>query len=417
MDAERDRLVADLATILEVSRAMGAERDLGRLLDLIVSATTTLIEADRTSLFLVDGERHELWTTIAQRSTAIRLPLGRGIAGSVAESGETINIPDAQNDPRFDSDNDRKSGYTTRSILCMALRNHQGATVGVIQALNKRGGSPFNDYDEQVLSALCAQAAVAIETARLIAAERERERLAHELELAAGIQAGLLPARAPEAPGWSFASFARPCDETGGDYYDYLIGNRGIDLIVGDVSGHGIAAALIMSTARAFLRAVHDLDDEDPGAIVTRLNRLLEHDLGDDTFMSLVTCRLGGDGAVSYVSAGHEAPLIYRRASGTVAFAGDTGLLLGVLGDEVYETVRAESLAPGDLVLCFTDGIWECADAAGDQLGLDRVKAIVAETGPRGAIAVRDALVAASMSQLGGLPPRDDMTLVIAERR
>jgi len=416
MDSERDRLVADLATILEVSRAMGAERDLTSLLDLIVSAATTLIAADRTSLFLVDHERGELWTTVAQRSTAIRLPMGKGIAGLVAQSGETVNIPAAYSDPRFDPANDRHTGYATRSILCMPLRNHRGIIVGVIQALNKREGH-FVEYDEQVLSALCAQAAVAIDTARLITSERERERLSHELELAAGIQSGLLPADCPPSEHWRFASFARPCDETGGDYYDYLVGPTGIDVIVGDVSGHGIAAALIMSTARAFLRAIHDGDATDMGRMITRLNRLLGQDLGDDVFMSLVTVRLADDGVVSYVSAGHEAPIIYRPAA--ACFLGDeeTGLLLGILDDEIYQTLAGAACQPGDIICCFTDGMWECADRDGTQLGMARLRNIIAATAAHGALAVRDALVTAAMGQLQGQPPGDDMTLVVMEFR
>lgn len=417
MDSERDRLLADLAMILEVSRAMSAERDLGRLLDLIVSAATTLISADRTSLFLVDHDRRELWTTIAQRSTAIRLPLGKGIAGAVAISGETVNIPHAYADSRFDPDNDRRSGYTTRSILCMPLRNHHGTVVGVIQALNKQGDEPFVEYDEQVLSALCAQAAVAIDTAQLIASERERDRLSHELELAAGIQAGLLPDAAPDHARWRCASFARPCDETGGDYYDYLVSAHGIDVIVGDVSGHGIAAALIMSTARAFLRAIHDGGAADLAAVVTRLNRLLAHDLGDDVFMSLVAVRLGEHGAVSYVSAGHDAPLIYRPSAGAFIGPSETGLLLGVLDDEVYDTQTGVDCQPGDIICIFTDGMWECADRDGNQLGVKRLRNIVAATGAHGALAVRDALVTAAMAQLQGQTPADDMTLVVAECR
>jgi phosphoserine phosphatase RsbU/P len=416
MDSERDRLLADLAMILEVSRAMGAERDLARLLDLIVSSATTLISADRSSLFLVDADRGELWTTIAQRTTAIRLPIGKGIAGTVASTGETINITAAYDDSRFDPGNDRRSGYLTRSILCMPLRNHEGKIVGVIQALNKQVEEHFTAYDEQVLSALCSQAAVAIETARLITSERERERLSHELELAAGIQAGLLPSEAPQHESWRFASFARPCDETGGDYYDYLIGPDGIDVVVGDVSGHGIAAALIMGTARAFLRAVHDGSPDDPGAIVTRLNRLLANDLGDDVFMSLVLCRLSNEGQITYVSAGHEAPIVYRPSTGAFLGLEETGLLLGIIDDEAYETMLITASKPGDIICCFTDGMWECADHDGLQLGVERFRNIIRASAANGAVAVRDALVTAAMGQLQGAPPKDDMTLVVVER-
>lgn len=417
MTAERDRLLHDLETILAVSRSMGSERQLDRLLDLICAAVTDLIQAERTSLFLVDREHGELWSTVAQHSTAIRLPMGSGIAGSVATSGATINIPSAYDDQRFNPENDRRSGFRTRSILCMPLVNYSGTVVGVIQALNKRDGKAFAAYDEQVLAALCSQAGVAIDNTQLVAAELERQRLESEMEIAANIQAGLLPDVAPEIPGWRFAAFAKPCDETGGDYFDYLPRPGGVDVVVGDVTGHGIGAALMMSTARAFLRALHGVMAGDLGAVVTRLNALLEQDMADDTFLSFAACRLGEDGALAYVAAGHEPPLVWRAASRTFDTLDSTGMLLGLLDSETYAEMALPALHAGDLVLLFTDGLWECSDATGQAFGLDRLRAVVAETAPRGAAGVRDALVAASLAHLGGASPADDLTLVVVERR
>jgi len=416
MTAASDRLLHDLETILAVSRSMGSERRLERLLDLICSAVTDLIHAERTSLFLVDRERGELWSTVAQNSTAIRLPMGSGIAGSVATSGKVINIPSAYEDARFNPDNDRRSGFTTRSILCMPLVNYSGAVVGVIQALNKRDGTAFGAYDEQVLSALCSQAGVAIDNTQLVAADLERQRLESELAIAADIQSGLLPDTAPEVPGWAFAAFAKPCDETGGDYFDYLPRPGGVDVVVGDVTGHGIGAALLMSTARAFLRALHSVHAGDLGDVVTRLNVLLERDMADDTFLSLAMCRLGEGGALAYVAAGHEAPLVWRAASRTFDVLDSTGLLLGLIDSEIYSESTLPVLHPGDLVLLFTDGLWECSNAAGEAFGLERLRGIVAEAAPRGAAGVRDALVMASLAHLGGTAATDDLTLVVVER-
>lgn len=410
------RRLRDLDTILAVSRAMGSERDLARLLDLIIRGVTSLVDADRSSLFLVDHERQELWSTVAQHTTAIRLPLGSGIAGSVATSGQTVNIPAAYADPRFNPENDRRSGYRTESILCMPLVNYTDRVVGVIQALNKRGG-PFTAYDEQVLGALCSQAAVAIDNAQLIASERDRQRMEHELELAAGIQASLLPADAPQHPCWRFASFTRPCDQTGGDYYDYMATAAGeLDVVVGDVSGHGIGSALLMSTARAFLRALH-LQGEPIALIMTRLNRLLEADMSDDTFMSMVACRLRDDGGCAYVSAGHEPPLVWRAATRSFDAVDGTGMLLGLLDSEEYGEHRLAPLAEGDLLVLYTDGMWEAADHGQVQYGIGRMKEAIAQAASGGAEAVRDALVAGTLGHLAGQAPLDDMTVVVVERR
>lgn len=411
------RLTRDLQTVLAISRAMSSERDLGRLLDLIVAAVTDLVGADRTSLYLVDHERNELWTQVSQNTTAIRLPMGRGIAGTVATTGETINIPTAYADARFDRGNDQRSGYETRSILCMAMRNHGNQVVGVVQALNKRDGTPFNDYDEQLLSALASAGAVAIDNAQLVARDRERQRMERDMELARQIQLGLLPERPPEHPGWRIAAFAQSCDETGGDYYDFMpVAGGGLDAVVGDVSGHGIPSALLMSTARAFLRALHERGLP-PGETVTALNRLLEQDLADDSFMTLVLARLADDGAMQYVAAGHEPPLVWRR-DGSFDALDSSGLPVGMIDDSVYEEATVKPLAAGELIVLCTDGISEAQRPPGHlQFGQERLRALVAEHAGQGAQAVCDALVSAVSEHLDGHPPHDDITLVVIERR
>jgi serine phosphatase RsbU (regulator of sigma subunit) len=410
------RLARDLQTILAISRAMGSERDLDRLLELIVRAVTDLAGADRTSLYLVDAEHQELITSISQGARRIRLPLGSGIAGSVAASGRTVNIPHAYADPRFNREHDQRSGYITRSILCMPLINHAGGVVGVIQALNKRNGEPFGEYDEQVLSALCGNAAVAIDNAQLIARDRDRQRLERDMELARQIQLSLLPESPPLHARWRLAAWAQSCDQTGGDYYDFIaLPDGGIDAVIGDVSGHGIAAALLMGTARAFLRALHEQERE-PGAIVTSLNRLLERDLNDESFMSLAMCRLGADGGCAYVAAGHEPPLVLRR-DGHFDDLESSGLPIGMMDDSVYQATAIAPLAAGEVLVLFTDGIFE-AQAPPDfaSWGLEAFKRTVAGHASGGAQAVCDAVVAGAKAHLRGHQPHDDMTLVVIER-
>src|SRR6059058_5028402 len=162
-----DRLqarVAKLARVLDVAKALVAERDLDRLLTLIVQAAARVVEADRCSLFLVDRERGELWSKVAQgvAMKEIRIPIDRGIAGAVATGNTSINIPDAYKDPRFNQNVDKQTGYRTRSILCVPMRSVEGEVVGVLQALNKLSADGvFNEEDEELLSALGGQAAAA----------------------------------------------------------------------------------------------------------------------------------------------------------------------------------------------------------------------------------------------------------------
>jgi signal transduction histidine kinase len=157
-----------LALVQEIGRALSSVLDLDRLLNLIMEKITILMEADRSTLYLFSDDGKELWSKVIQGSSLmeIRLRLGEGIAGWVAASGETVNIPDAYSDTRFQPAVDLRSGYRTRSILCMPMRNNLGATIGVVQVLNKEGG-PFTSEDEALLSALASQAAVAIENSKL----------------------------------------------------------------------------------------------------------------------------------------------------------------------------------------------------------------------------------------------------------
>lgn len=414
---ERDRLLNDLRTIIEVSRAIGSERNLDRLLDRIISAACSLGQAERASLFVVDHQKSELWTRRAQGSDQIRLPLGRGIAGAVAVTGRSINIPDAYADERFDRTADGRSGFRTHSLLTLPLRNHLDETVAVLQVLNRLDGQPFDGHDEDVLGALGSQAAVAIDNAVLAVSEVERQRMARDLEVASSIQALLVPHKPPVVPGWKIAGFYQSCDETGGDYWDALPRPDGsCDILVGDITGHGIGAALMMSSARAFVHALHPLEP-DLGRLLGRLNDLLEPDLGDEVFMTFVMCRLGADGVVSGGNAGQEQALILRRG-GDFEVVPAEGVVLGILPDMTYEVVTvAKPLAQGDLVVLLSDGIFEAQAMPGiDQFGMDAVRSIVSASAQHGAVAVRDALVAAVMKHLDGHPPHDDMTLVVAER-
>jgi serine phosphatase RsbU (regulator of sigma subunit) len=409
-------LLADLQTVLAVSRALGAERDLDRLLALIVASATELVDAERTSLFVVDRERDELWTRVAEGSGEIRLPLGRGIAGAVAVDGSVVNIPSAYDDRRFDPATDQRTGFRTRSILCLPMVNHDGVVVGVIQALNKRGPAAFGERDEQVLAALAAQAGVALENAQLLQSDRERQRLLHDLELARTIQLGLLPKSVPESTAWRFAAWQRSCDATGGDYHDFIAGPDGaVDAVVGDVSGHGIAAAMLMSTARAFLLALHQ-HESDPATLVGRLNGLLAADMADDAFMTMVLARFQPDGGLAYVSAGHDPPLVLRRATGSWDALESTGFALGMLDQTTYGLARIPPLARGDVVVLLTDGIIEAhVPPLRDLFGSHRLQAAIAAA--NGAAAVRDAVVVAVDAWLGGRPQHDDMSLIVAERR
>jgi Nif-specific regulatory protein len=170
-----------LAAILDICQKMNSERELGALLDLIAREATNLLGCDRASIFLLDAERHELWSKVALGSDEIlRFDASRGIVGTAVKTGRTVNVQDAYSDPRFYGAIDGQTGYRTRNVLAVTMRNQQGEIIGAFETLNKHAG-PFSVRDEEWLSALASHAAIAIETAQLIGElRRSQDELAQQ---------------------------------------------------------------------------------------------------------------------------------------------------------------------------------------------------------------------------------------------
>jgi putative nucleotidyltransferase with HDIG domain len=163
-----------LALLLDVTRRLMSITDLDALLRDVATVTTQFLDADRATIFIVDRERGEIWSRVALGTGAgeIRQAIGVGIAGMVAATGETINIADAYDDPRFNPDPDQRSGYRTKSLLTFPMTGQNGRVIGVFQVVNKNGGGAFTNDDEETLSSLVASAAVAVENAQLVAEQR-----------------------------------------------------------------------------------------------------------------------------------------------------------------------------------------------------------------------------------------------------
>ena len=178
MDQSAEQLqkrLEKLETLLEVNREVALDLDLDMLLKQVAKQATGVLDADRSSLYVVDQEKGELWTRVAQGVEEIRMPLGRGIAGKVAETGEKLNVEDAYQMPEFDHSWDQKHGYVTRSMLCTPLKGRNGEVIGVFAVLNKHSGV-FNQEDEELLMAMGAGIAVSLENALLVDELRQANR-------------------------------------------------------------------------------------------------------------------------------------------------------------------------------------------------------------------------------------------------
>ena len=160
----RERRIQKLEIILDVAKAMSTERDLGVLLEEIVEHARSVVDATRGSIFLLDKDKNELWSKVAQGAREIRFPADKGIAGHVAQTKKPLNIPDAYESPPFNADVDRATGYRTRSILCVPILDRGRRPFAVMTLLNKCGGEPFDARDEQSLAEFAASIGVILET-------------------------------------------------------------------------------------------------------------------------------------------------------------------------------------------------------------------------------------------------------------
>ena len=283
----------------------------------------------------------------------------------------------------------------------------RGVEVGTVEA------------PDQVPEGVLALVARSLELAMNGAVEAARRaRIEHEMAIGRRIQLALLPQRFPAVDGWSFAAAYEAAREVGGDLYD-LFPVRGrtdrIGLLVADVTGKGIPAALLMADVRALLHAATD-NAETPGDALRRVNRILVTERPTSLFVTASLHVLDtATGEVRYASAGHE-PSILERAAGGIETLEADGPLLGAFADATYED-RSTTLADGDLLLAYTDGVTDARDIDGTFFGEDRLRAVVDASRGSDPEALASAIVEAVGEHRAGAEPFDDLTLLVAARR
>lgn len=407
----------DLGRILEVARLMGSERDLDPLLELILRETCDLLDAERASLFLYDTESDELYSKIAQDSEIgeIRFPAHLGIAGYIARNKVCLNIPDAYSDPRFNPEPDKQTGWRTRNILGCPMLDLDAGLVGVLEVLNKRDGV-FTNYDEYVMTVVASQAGVALDRARLLQEYKAKVQIERELLVARRIQQALLPKKLPQSECFDIAGWSEPAEQTGGDIYDLFRLKRGqIGFLLGDATGHGIGPALMISETRASVRAMAAHSD-DLEKILGETNELLCNDAPEGRFVTLfaglICCQ---SQRITYSSAGQGPTFLLRDGGRRVDTLEATGLPLGIMPDSQWP-VRHLELDRGDLLLVVSDGIFECTNAARQQLGTDPMLDVVRQNLDQSAEAIVRAIAALTERFADGQPFADDRTAIVIKR-
>jgi serine phosphatase RsbU (regulator of sigma subunit) len=305
-----------------------------------------------------------------------------------------------------------------RSVMVAPLVvRSTGKACGVIQLDTQGLGGPrkFTQDDLKLLLAVAGQAAIAVENARLHENMVARAGLERDLKLAHQVQMSFLPKKPPQLPGYEFFAHYEPAQEVGGDYYDFipLSGGR-LAVMLGDVAGKGVPAALLMAKVSSDGRFCA-LTEPDPGQAVYRLNELMQEAGLIDRFVTLAAGFIDSNThQVTFVNAGHMPPLIYRRATSKIEEATTremAGFPLGVADGIPYEAVTVE-LQPGDVVVLFTDGVTEATDREGEDFQeQDRVATTILAGAPA-VQSIGEQLVAAVRQHALGLKPHDDITVV-----
>jgi sigma-B regulation protein RsbU (phosphoserine phosphatase) len=408
----------ELDAIRTVSQVMLTSLDLDNLLRLIIDKLVDTLDVERGTLYLVDEERGELISRILIEDSSalneIRVKLGEGVAGYVAATGQMLNIEDAYADPRHIQTFDKLTGFRTRTILAAPLYNPQAKIIGVVQLLNKKGG-PFTSRDERLLTVIAAQAAISIENARLYEQEIRQRLVAQELDTARRIQISFLPQSVPQLPGWEISAIWRPINSVAGDYFDfYTLPDGRLGLVIADVSGKGVPAALFMALSVTVLRFAMGLGLA-PAELMDRANQLIIADQRSNMFATVFVGYLDTtSGIIQFASAGHNPPILYRAQSGTCQYLDAPGVALGIFKEADFKEVN-ETLAAGDVLVLYTDGITEAINDADEEFGETRLEDVIVQSAGLSAREIKDQVMEVVTEFSGGMVI-DDETLVVIKR-
>ena len=395
----------------EMSRDFAASMDIVETLRKALARITSYLDAEAGSLFLLENDDTELVCVACDGPvdiTGLRIPAKQGIVGSCIRDNICQMVRDVAENPDFAAEIDAQTGFTTRSILCspMSVKEQR---IGAIEVLNKKcGNALFEENDRHVLQALSSSAALAILNARMAEELVEQEKLRRELELAAEIQRGLLPERQPSPFPVCGVNF--PARGVSGDFYNFFPLEDGrIGFAIGDVSGKGMNAALLMAKTSSLYRSL-GRETTNPGHLLAKVNEEICETATKGMFVTMVggvyDCKKD---RLVLANAGHEPPL-YRDRNGTFRnFEADAPPLGIAPGTEFSEI---ELPLEGGALYIFTDGVTESHVGDEDMLGVDGLKAMIGELSGL-SMPQRLDTIAGRLSGKGDL--FDDLTLLAVE--
>lgn len=400
---------APLQALIRAGQELSENRPLIELFPVILDLAVAAVSAQRGVLLLLEGD--EL-VPRAHKGDGFRI--STAVRDRVLNEKASILVRDAQLDDAFKA---RMSIVEQKVHTMMAVPlQTKDRIIGLIYVDSPFVLREFTKDDLNLLTVMANVAAIRIENVRLAEVEEAERIMQRDLSQAAEIQGGMLPAAPPAVPGTDLAGFNAACRTVGGDYYDFFpYPNARVGMTLGDVSGKGMPASLMMMGLHA---RVHVLAGEDPGdlgAFLIRLNKATAATCPSNRFITFFFCVLDtATGDLAFANAGHNPPILIR-ANGDARMMEGGGPVLGILPIAVYKEQHA-SLEKGDMLVLYSDGVTEAVNAAYDEYGEERFIECLREHRAEPAAAIVQAAVQSLQAFAAGAPQADDITLVVAKR-
>lgn len=407
-----------LQLISKVGVALLSARGLDETLDQVASLVFEAVPAERVIVMLrnedgTDGMQIKVARIRGKSEPIEEVRISRTVMDEVLKNGQSVLTADAQHDPKFFSQTMALQGI--RSVLAVPLSVDERTIFGLIYADSPTYEATFTEEHLNILTTLASVASIRVENASLIEARLERERMERELELATEIQQRFQPSAPPIVDGYQFQGISFSCYEIGGDYYDFVPRHDGRMLIaLGDVSGKGTAAALLMSSVHAAIHAQVSAKTE-LGDAISSVNHYLAENTPANRFVTLFAAELDPTtGILRYINAGHNPPLV-GKADGQVLQLASGGFPLGIISGAEFE-IGEMKLEPGEALVIYSDGVSEANNLEGEEFGMERLTSVVRANVKNSAAGIRDKVESALSAFTQTAPANDDITLVIVKR-
>jgi phosphoserine phosphatase RsbU/P len=398
-----------VAALIRAGQELAGHRPLEELFELILDLSIQAVGAERGVLMTLEGE-----------DLVVRSVRGEGfristtVRDRVLKERASLLVRDTALDDAFKS-RDSIVGQQVQSVMAVPLQTND-RVIGLVNVDSRSFARPFTPDDLDLLTVLANVAAIRIENQRLAMVEVQKQLITRELEQAAEIQRRLLPREAPIVPGYEIAGHNLPCQTVGGDYFDFFPYPDGrIGLVLGDVSGKGMQAAILMSAVKGGTLVLFGETPDNVSSLMSRLDRVVAANFPRNRFVTFFFGLLDPvSGELTYCNAGHNPPFLVR-ADGAIERLTSCGTILGIFPEMGYE-VKQTRLERGDVLTLFSDGVTEENNPGGEEFGEERLSRLLIEKGPSGAAGLVEGIRQAVLAWAAGAAAADDVTVVVARR-